>query len=404
MTLSKKEVEAFMEKHGVKNAEDVQEMTRNLLGGMYNLLLEGELTYQLGYKKNDQANKKTSNSRNGYSKKEVNSKLGKTEIQVPRDRNGEFDPVVIKKHQRDISGMESQIISMYGRGLSYREIQGYLEEIYGLDVSPEFISTVTDKVIALAQEWQNRPLSPIYSVVFIDATFFHIKSDGQVKNRAVYTMLGIDLEGNKDCLGIWIGGSESAKYWLPIFNELQQRGVKDILIFSSDNLPGISGAIEASFPRAEIQKCIVHQVRNSLKHVSYKERKAMAEDLKLIYTAQTEKEGFAQLESFADKWNSQYPHVSKSWHSNWGELSTFFKYPEDLRRLIYTTNPIESLHSNMKKVAKKSTVFPNETALTKLLFLAIRNLTKRWTLRVRAWPKIYPQLLVFFEEILAEYT
>jgi transposase-like protein len=293
---------------------------------------------------------------------------------------------------------------MYGRGLSYREIQGYLEEIYGLDVSPEFISTVTDKVIALAQEWQNRPLSPIYSVVFIDATFFHIKSDGQVKNRAVYTMLGIDLEGNKDCLGIWIGGSESAKYWLPIFNELQQRGVKDILIFSSDNLPGISGAIEASFPRAEIQKCIVHQVRNSLKHVSYKERKAMAEDLKLIYTAQTEKEGFAQLESFAGKWNSQYPHVSKSWYSNWGELSTFFKYPEDLRRLIYTTNPIESLHSNMKKVAKKSTVFPNETALTKLLFLAIRNLTKRWTLRVRAWPKIYPQLLVFFEEILAEYT
>ncbi len=335
---------------------------------------------------------------------DINSKLGKTEIQVPRDRNGEFDPVVIKKHQRDISGMEAQIISMYGRGLSYREIQGYLEEIYGLDVSPEFISTVTDKVIVLAQEWQNRPLAPVYSVVFIDATFFHIRSDGQVKSRAVYTMLGIDLEGNKDCLGIWIGGTESAKYWLPIFNELQQRGVKDILIFSSDNLPGISGAIEASFPRAEIQKCIVHQVRNSLKHVSYKERKAMAQDLKLIYTAQTEKKGFAQLESFAGKWNSQYPHVSKSWHSNWGELSTFFKYPEDLRRLIYTTNPIESLHSNMKKVAKKSTVFPNETALTKLLFLAIRNLTKRWNLRVRAWPKIYPQLLVFFEEILAEHT
>lgn len=210
--------------------------------------------------------------------------------------------------------MEAQIISMYGRGMSYREIQGYLEEIYGLDVSPEFISTVTDKVIALAREWQNRPLSPVYPVVFIDATFFHIRSDGEVKNRAVYTMLGIDLEGNKDCLGIWIGGSENAKYWLTIFNELQQRGVKDILIFSSDNLPGVSGAINASFPRAEIQKCIVHQVRNSLKHVSYKERKEMAQDLKLIYTAQTEKEGFAQLELFAGKWDSQYPHVSKSWY------------------------------------------------------------------------------------------
>ena len=404
MTVSKKELEAFMAKHDVKNVEDVQEMTRSLLGGMYSLLLEGELTHQLGYKKHDTINKKTKNSRNGHSSKTVNSKLGKTEIRVPRDRNGEFDPIAVKKHQRDISGMESKIISMYGRGMSYREIQGYLEEIYGLDVSPEFISNVTDQVISLAREWQNRPLSQVYPIVFIDATFFHIKSDGVVKNRAVYTMLGIDLDGNKDCLGIWIGGSETSKYWLTIFNELQQRGVKDILIFSTDDLPGISGAITASFPRAEIQKCIVHQVRNSLKHVSYKERKAMATDLKLIYTATTEKDGFSQLELFAKKWDSQYPHVSRLWHANWGELSTFFKYPKELRRIIYTTNPIESLHSSMKKVAKKSTVFPNEAALTKLLFLAVSNLTKRWTSRIREWPKIYPQLLVFFEEILTEYV
>ena len=403
MGVSKKEVEALMKKHGIKSGEDVQDITRSLLGGMYSLLLEGELTHKLGYEKYDQSSKDTSNSRNGYSRKNVKTKLGETEVRVPRDRDGEFDPIIIKKGQTDISGMESQIISMYGRGMSYRDIQYHIEDIYGLDVSPEFISTVTDKVISAAKEWQSRPLAPVYAVVFLDATFYNIKTNGQVKKRAVYNLIGIDMDGKKECLGIWVGEEESSKYWLTIFNELQHRGLKEVLIFSTDNLSGISEAIKASFPRSQIQKCIVHQIRNSLKYVAYGERKDMAEDLKKIYKAATEKEGFSELENFKNKWDSKYPHVSKSWYANWSELSTFFKYPDELRKIIYTTNTIESLHSSMKRIAKKRTVFPHEEALTKLLFLAVRNVSRKWTSRIRGWSKIYPQLLIFFEEILKDY-
>jgi len=402
MSFTKKELEAFMKKHSINNASDVEDITKDLLGGMYSMILTGELTHQLGYEKYDKSNKSTLNSRNGYSKKTVKTKLGETEVDIPRDRNGEFEPIAIKKGQTDVSGMESQIISMYSRGMSYRDIQAHIEEFYGLDVSPEFISTVTDKVVDLAKEWQSRPLSTIYPIVFIDATFYNIKTNNQVKNRAVYTMLGIDLEGRKDCLGMWIGENESAKYWLTIFNELQHRGVKDIFIISTDNLSGISDAIKASFPESKIQKCIVHQIRNSLKHVAYGERKEMANDLKSIYKAVDEKQGFENLELFAGKWDSKYPHVSKSWLRNWSELSTFFEYPDELRKIIYTTNAIESLHSSMKRVAKNRTVYPSEQALSKLLFLAIRNLTKKWTSRLRDWPKIYSQLLIFFEDRLKE--
>ncbi len=271
--------------------------------------------------------------------------------------------------------MESQIISMYGRGMSYRDIQGHLQEIYGIDVSPEFISNVTDKVIEMAREWQHRQLSQVYPVVFIDATFYNLKSANQVKNRPVYTIVGIDLDGNKECLGIWMGETEKEKAveWLPIFNELQQRGVKEMLIVSCDNLPGISKAIKASFPNAKIQKCVVHQIRNSLKCVSHKDRKELANDLRPIYKAPTSKEGYRNLELFAEKWDAIYPHISKSWIKNWEELSTFFEYPEELRKIIYTTNLIESMNSNLKRVAKKRIVFPNEEALRKILYLTINN-------------------------------
>jgi len=293
---------------------------------------------------------------------------------------------------------------MYGRGMSYRDIQAHIEEFYGLDVSPEFISTVTDKVVELAKEWQTRPLSPIYPIVFIDATFYNIKTNNQVKSRAIYSVLGIDLEGRKGCLGMWIGENESSKYGLTIFNDMQHRGVKDILIISTDNLSGISEAIKASFPETKIQKCVVHQIRNSLKNVAYGERKEMAKDLKSVYTAVDQKEGFTNLELFAEKWDSKYPYVSKSWLKHWTELTTFFEYPDALRKVIYTTNAVESLHSSMKRVAKKRTVYPNEQALYKLLFLAIRNLTKKWTSKIREWHKIYSQLLIFFEDRLKDYV
>lgn len=404
MVFTKQELQEFMKKNKISDMNNVNETLKELFGEMCSVILAGEMTHHLGYEKYDTAGKETDNTRNGYSQKRVKTKFGETAIEIPRDRKGEFEPIAIRKGQTDICGMEESIISMYGRGMSYRNIQEQITDIYGVNVSAEFISTVTDKVIEEAQEWQNRPLARVYPIVFIDATFYNIKTNNQVRNRAVYTMLGINLEGKKECLGIWIGENESSKYWLTIFNELQHRGVKDILIMSTDNLRGISEAIKASYPEAKIQKCIVHQIRNSLKNVNYKERKEMSEDLKTIYSAINEKEGFNNLEKFSEKWDSRYPHVSKSWLQNWPELSTFFEYPAALRKVIYTTNAIESLHSSMKRIAKERTVYPSEQALSKLLFLAVNNLTKKWTLKQKEWSKIYSQLLIFFEERLKDYV
>jgi putative transposase len=291
---------------------------------------------------------------------------------------------------------------MYAKGMTTRDIQAHIKDLYGYEISPETVSSITDKVLERAREWQSRPLESIYALVYMDAVFLKMRLEGHVQNVALYTIIGINLDGQKECLGLWICETESAKYWLSVLNELKNRGVEDVLVFTVDNLKGISEAIEAVFPRAEVQKCIVHQIRNSLRYVSWKERKSMAKDLRRIYESATEQEGAAALEEFSAKWDKRYPHISVSWRSNWDEIVTFFKYPPEIRSLVYTTNPIESLNRKIKKVAKNKSIFPNDQALIKQVYLAVEEAAKKWTLRHRDWAMIYSQLMIYFGDRLGE--
>ncbi len=398
MLVNKEEIIKLFKEGKIKDSKDLGEVMRGVMKDIIEAIYQAELTEFLGYSAYDKSNKHTKNSRNGYTSKQVRSSLGEIDLNVPRDRKGGYEPLIIKKRQKDITGMEDKIISMYAKGMSCRDIQDHLNSIYGVEVSSESISRITDNVLERAKEWQNRPLEPIYSIVFLDAIFLKAKTDGRVKNTAVYAMLGITLEGKKDCLGIWILETESAKFWLSVLNELKNRGVKDVLIFSTDGLPGFSEAISAVFPEAEHQSCLVHQMRNSLKYVSYKHRRELAKDLKQIYTSPTEEMGLLELDRVEEKWGKRYPHVIRSWRSNWDKLKTFYKYPPEIRRLIYTTNPIESFNFKLKKVCKTKGVFPNEDAILKLLYLAIQDITKKWIGTIRNWSKIYPQLYIFFED------
>lgn len=402
MAFNKDELRKLLKEKDVQSLDDFNALMSEISKEVVEALLEGELTDHLGFEKYDHEAKTIDNSRNGFTPKMVKSKYGSIGIQVPRDRKSEFEPQVVKKRQRDISGLEDKIISMYARGMTTRDIQSHVKEIYNFEVSPETISTITDKVLERAREWQNRSLEPLYAIVFLDAIFLKMRSEGHVRKIAVYNIIGITTAGRKECLGLWLCETESSKYWLSVLNELKNRGLEDVLIFSVDNLKGISEAIEAVFPKAEIQKCVVHQIRNSLKHVSWKNRKEMAKDLKSIYQAPSEKEGSAALDDFARKWE-KYPHVAISWRKNWSELATFFKYPSEIRNLIYTTNPIESVNRCIKKVTKNKAIFPNEQAVFKVIYLALREADKKWTSRLRDWPMIYSQLMIFFEERMEAY-
>lgn len=403
MVFDKDKLKKILDERKVTDQEGLQTLLRDLTKEVVEALYDGELTDHLGYEKHQQNGSTDGNTRNGRGKKTVQSKLGEVELSPPRDRAGTFDPQIVKKRQKDISGIEAKVISMYAKGMSTRDISSHIDEIYGYKLSAESISAITDKVLARAKEWQSRPLEPIYAIVFMDGMVMKMRVEGTVRKVTVYLIIGIDLEGNKSCLGLYFAETESAKYWLSVMNELQNRGVEDILIFAVDNLTGISEAIEAVFPAAEIQKCIVHQIRNSLRFVSWKERKSVAADLKQIYMAATEEQGKQALEEFSKTWDGKYPHISKSWKANWAELSTFFKYSPEIRKLIYTTNPIESFNRSIRKVTKTRTIFPTEDALLKLVFLAIQDIEKRWTQTIRNWGKIYSQLVVFFEERLEGY-
>jgi putative transposase len=367
-------------------------------------LLDGEITSHLGYENNDKSEKETENRRNGYTKKNVNSSNGEITIDVPRDRNSEFEPIIVKKREKDISGFEDKIISMYALGLTTRDIQKYVMDIYGYEISADAVSIITNKVLDKVKEWQSRPLNEIYPIIFMDAMFLKIRKDSVVKNMAVYGIIGITIDGLKECLGLWIADTESSKFWLMVLNELKNRGVKDVLIFAVDNLAGISEAIRTVFPQAEIQKCIVHQIRSSLTYVSWKDRKEAAKDLGKIYKSSTEEKAMIELEDFKQKWDKKYPHIGAGWERNWSELSTFFKYPEEIRRIIYTTNPIESFNCQLKKVCRNRNSFPNEESVHKLLFLAVENLSKKWTMKIRDWGLIFAQLSVLFEERIKKYV
>jgi len=396
--LTREQIRALIKEYDLKEGKDVHLALKDLFKDVLQEMLEGELESELGYSKYDYKNKATSNSRNGHSRKQVKSTVGDIDLTVPRDRQGEFEPVVVKKHQHDVSSLEERILSMYARGMSTRDIHAHMEEIYGIDVSADMVSRITDKILPIIREWQSRPLAEVYPILYLDAMVFNVKQDGLVVKKNAYQALGYDLEGNKDILGIWIGESESAKFWLGILNELKNRGVKDILIASVDGLAGFEEAIAAAFPQTEVQRCIVHQIRYCTRFVNYKHRKEFCRDMKEIYQAPSEEAGLEALQRFARKWGEKYPYAVKSWEQNWSSLATFFKYPEEIRKLIYTTNPIESFNSSVKRMAKIKGSFPSDEALLKVIYLAMMNVTRKWTQKSRIWGSLINQLGIYFGE------
>ena len=360
--------------------------------------LEGELTHHLGYSKHAPEGKNSGNSRNGHSKKRVLSKDGEFSIQVPRDRQAEFAPQLIQKNQRRFDGFDDKVISMYARGMTTREIQGHLEEIYAVEVSPDFISTVTDSVLEEVREWQTRPLDGFYPILFFDALRVHVKQDGRVFNKSIYVALGVNRFGLKEVLGLWAAQSEGAKFWLSVMTELHNRGVKDLLIACVDGLKGLPEAIESVFAKTQVQLCIVHQVRNSLAFVSYKDRKAVALDLKAIYTAATLSEAEVKLDEFDEKWSGRYTMIAKSWRANWLRLIPMFNYSAEIRRAIYTTNAIESMNMSLRKIIKNRGLFPNDEAVFKLLYLALKNIARKWTMPIKNWAAALNQFAILFPD------
>lgn len=387
----------------VQSMDDIQELFKETIAEFVEVSLESELDNELGYEPYDVKNKATDNSRNGHSKKTLRTSMGKVDIDVPRDRNGVFEPKILPKNQTSISqDMENKIISMYAKGMSTSDIEEHIRDIYGLEISDTTVSRITDKVLPVAKEWQQRPLESVYAVVFLDAIHYHVRSEGQIIKKAVYIAIGVDMDGRKDVLGMWVGENESAKFWAGVLNSLRNRGVEDILIACTDNLTGFAQAIEAVFPKTDIQNCIIHQLRNSSKYVSYKDIKALMADLKKVYTAATEEAALDALDSFAAAWDSKYPKISKSWYENWPNLSTYFKFPPELRKLIYTTNTIEGFNRQLKKVTKAKSVFPTDDSLFKMLYLAMKDITKKWTGRRQDWSRIYAQLVIYYGDRIPE--
>ncbi len=372
-------------------------LIKELIGDMVTYMMEKELSEKLRYEKNGSAPEESSNRRNGYNEKTVRSSAGEIQIKTPRDRDGEYDPILVKKYQKDISFFDSKILSMYAKGMSVRDMQQHIEEIYGVELSAGTISNITDSVMEKAKEWQSRPLEAVYPVVFFDAIHYKVRDRGKVVSKAAYTCLGINLEGKREVLGIWVGENEGASYWLSVFNELKNRGVQDIFIACMDGLKGLPDALLSVFPSTDIQLCIVHMIRNSVKFVSYKYQKEFCADLKLIYNAPSEKIGQEYLETLIKKWDQKYPLAVKPWVTHWERISTFFKFPEELRRLIYTTNHVEALHRQFRKVTKSRALFPTDDALLKLLFLAVQDVSKKWTMPARDWTSVISQLDIFFQ-------
>lgn len=388
-------IAALIEEYDIETADDIQESLKDLLGGTIKSMMESEMDEHLGYESYERSD--NDNYRNGTKKKTVRSNYGEFQIDVPQDRHSSFEPKVVKKRQKDISGIDQQIISMYARGLTTRQISDQIEEIYGFECSEGFISDVTDKILQEIDDWQNRPLDDIYPVMFIDAVHFSVREDNRIKKLAAYVILAITLDGKKDVISLQIGENESSKYWLGVLNDLKNRGVKDVMVICADGLSGIKEAIAAAFPNTEYQRCIVHQVRNTLKYVNYKDMKAFAADLKTIYLAPNEQQGHDNLQRVKEKWDEKYPNAMKSWEQNWDVLTPIFKFSTDVRKVIYTTNAIESLNSTYKKLNRQRTVFPSDKALLKSLYLSTLQATKKWTQPLRGWGKVYGEFAIMYE-------
>ncbi|WP_143318349.1 IS256 family transposase [Clostridium sp. HBUAS56017] len=388
----------LIREYDIKSAEDIQDALKDLLGGTIESMLAAEIYEHLGYdpyERND-----NNNSRNSIKSKKVRSKYGEMEIDVPQDRDSSFEPKVVKKRQKDISNIDDKIIAMYAKGLTTRQISEQIEDIYGFEVSEGMVSNITDRLLPEIEEWQQRPLSEIYPIIFIDAVHFSVRDNHVIKKLAAYVVLGINQDGRKEVLTIQVGQNESSKYWLSVLNELKNRGVRDILVVCADCLSGIKESINVAFLDTEYQRCIVHQVRNTLKYVADKDKKEFAKDLKSIYQASSEEQGHACLLKVNEKWQEHYPNAMKSWFTNWDVITPIFKLSSDVRKVIYTTNAIESLNSTYRRLNRQRSVFPSDTALLKALYLATFEATKKWTLPLRNWGKVYGELSIMYEGLL----
>ena len=393
-------IRQLLEEYDIESAQDIQDALKDLLGGTIKEMMEAEMDDHLGYEKSERSD--NDDYRNGYKEKTVNSSYGSMKIEVPQDRKSTYEPKVVKKRQKDISDIDQKIISMYAKGMTTRQISETIEDIYGFEASESFISDVTDKILPQIEEWQQRPLSEVYPVIFIDAIHYSVRDNGIIRKLAAYVVLGINLEGKKEVLTIEVGENESAKYWLSVLNGLKNRGVQDILILCADGLTGIREAITAAYPKTEYQRCIVHQVRNTLKYVADKDRKPFAADLKTIYNAPDEKKALENRNRVTAKWNEKYPNAMKSWEKNWDAITPIFKFSSEVRSVIYTTNAIESLNATYRKLNRQRSVFPSDQALLKALYLATFEATKKWNLPIRNWGKVYGEMSIMYEGRLPE--
>ena len=396
-------IRELLQEADITSMADIQSLFKETIAEFMENGLEAELDEELGYSKYDYRNKETDNSRNGHSSKKLKTSFGDVEVSTPRDRKGEFEPQLLRKNQTSISqDIEEKILSMYAKGMTTSDIETHIRDIYGVEVSDTTISRITDKILPIVREWQQRPLESIYAVVFMDAIHYHVRSEGQIVKKAVYIAIGIDLEGRKDVLGMWVGENESAKYWATVLSSLKNRGVNDIFIACTDNLTGFSNAINAVFPQTDIQNCIIHQLRNSSKYVSYKDLKQLMVDLKAVYAAVDEPAAHSALDTFEETWGKKYPRIAASWRENWANLSTYFKFPQEVRRLIYTTNAIEGFNRQLRKVTKSKAVFPTDDSLLKMLYLAMMDITKKWTGRRQDWSVIHAQLAIYYADRMPE--
>ncbi len=393
-------IQQLLQEYDIQTAEDIQDALKDLLGGTIKEMMEAEMDDHLGYGKSERSD--SDDYRNGYKSKRINSSYGSMDIQVPQDRHSTFQPQIVKKRQKDISDIDQKIISMYAKGMTTRQISDTLEDIYGFEASEGFISDVTDKILPQIEDWQNRPLSEVYPVIYIDAIHYSVRDNGIIRKLAAYVILGINMDGKKEVLTIQVGDNESSKYWLSVLNDLKNRGVKDILIICADGLSGIKEAIAAAYPQTEYQRCIVHQVRNTLKYVSEKDRKPFATDLKTIYHASNEEKALEALEKVTAKWSEKYPNSMKRWHENWDVITPIFKFSMEVRKVIYTTNAIESLNATYRKLNRQRSVFPSDTALLKALYLATFEATKKWSMPIRNWGQVYGELSIMYEGRLPE--
>ena len=388
----------LLEEYDIKSAKDIEDALKDLLGGTIQEMLESEMDEHLGYHEYERSD--NPDYRNGKKTKKIRGSFGETEIEVPQDRDGSFEPKVVKKRQKDISGIEQKIISLYAKGMTTRQISETIEDIYGFEVSDGMVSDITDRLIPQIEDWQKRPLDEVYPIVFIDAVHFSVRDNGQIRKLAAYVILAVSMTGHKEVLSIHIGENESAKYWLGVLNELKNRGVKDILVICADGLTGMKEAVSAAFPQTELQRCIVHQVRNTLKYVGEKNKKEFANDLKTIYHAPSEDAALEALDRVTEKWENDYPNAMKSWYKNWDVISPIFKFSADVRKVIYTTNAIESLNSGYRRLNKQRSVFPSDTALLKALYLATHEIAKKWTIPLRNWGKVMGELEIMYPDRL----